>query len=101
VGETIVIGLEQMTVTKVHTTQNTVTVIRGANGTRADTHSSGQTVSLVTNGTEANSGSGEGGGLDIAGAAAVTLDAFTVAHVTGNTATDPSGDNIVGSFTAS
>jgi hypothetical protein len=35
--------------------------------------------------------------LNIESAAAVTLDAFPQAHVAGNPATDPSGDNIVGS----
>jgi hypothetical protein len=39
---------------------------------------------------------GRAGGLDIASAATVCLDAFTPGHVTGNTATDSSGDNIVG-----
>jgi hypothetical protein len=101
VGETIVIGVEQMTITKVNTTKNTVTVIRGVNGTTPRVHGSGQTVSIVTNGTQANPGSGEGGGLNIGSAATVCLDRFTQSHVTSNTATDSSGDNILGTYSTS
>jgi hypothetical protein len=51
-------------------------------------------------GPGATAGIGEGGGLDIQSLASVSLDAFTVAHVTTNTAStnDP---NIHGSYTTS
>jgi hypothetical protein len=42
-GQTIVIDLEQMTVTQVDTTWNTVTVARGVNGTRSSSYLRGRT----------------------------------------------------------
>jgi hypothetical protein len=49
-------------------------------------------------GSSGSAGSGEGGGLYLVTGSTVCLDAFTQAHVTNNTATDPSGDNIVGTY---
>jgi hypothetical protein len=43
-------------------------------------------------------GGGEGGGLYLASGSTVCLDAFTQTNVTNNTASDPSGDNIVGTY---
>lgn len=52
----------------------------------------------LAGGNKAANGLGEGGGLYIAALSTVGLDAFTFAHVTGNTATTDS-PNIYGSYT--
>ncbi len=90
----------------------------GGNGLGGGLYAAGGTVTLTNSSLSANSaqggqagrggrgarngnpGLGEGGGLDINPAAVVGLDAFTVAHVTNNTASSGARyDNIVGPYT--
>jgi len=73
-GQTIQIDNEQMTVTKVDTLRNTLTVTRGVNNTTAAAHLSGARVMGLS----------------------TCLDAFTLAHLIDNSA--PSNANIYGLY---
>jgi hypothetical protein len=85
-GETILIGSEQMIVTAVDSVLNTLMVIRGANGTTAAPHTSGN-IYLLYSGAAGNSGASQGGGIaNDATILALSLDALTVANVLGNSA---------------
>jgi hypothetical protein len=76
-GQTILIDNERMIVTGVDTVHNTLTVTRGVNGSTAVAHAGGAKVTDLTS----------------------TLDAFTLAHLLGNSA--PSNANFDGQFLTS